>query len=326
MPQPSLTSRLTRFVVLAMAASGLIAVLVAFLGEWNWFADLFCQLRPQYCIWLAVALAGAAMCRHTVAALLAVTGLIANAVALAPYAWRPIEKTPPAAGRKWTFATINLLHGNREVARVVGYLREARPDIVVFQEVSPRWAGELEQLSDLFPHRAVRAAKDNFGIALFSRDRPLQSDIRVVGNRPGDFAVFASWQSGERTFSLAGVHPDKPDDEWKTVNRSLYLGHIAEWCEEKARANEPVIVLGDFNATPWSKSLRDFRHRTQLANAHQGTLFKATWNVWQPQRLLIDHAFVSRQWVAEPCEIGGDVGSDHRPVLVRAALESAKSP
>lgn len=172
--------------VLGMSASGLLAVLIGFAGGWNWFADLFAQLRPQYCLWLGLAFVGSLWWRQRLSLLLATIGLILNGLALAPYArsWREAEASPQA-GRTWTLATINLLQGNEEIALVERYLRDTRPDIVVFQEVSDRWAGALEPLSDLYPHRLVQPAKDQFGLALFSREKPIAQSVDAVGDRPG---------------------------------------------------------------------------------------------------------------------------------------------
>lgn len=304
-----------------MSLSGVIATVIACFGDWHWYADLFSHLRPQYCVWLGLAIIGAFVCRHRVAMVLAMAGLLINAVALAPYAFQR-RKTPStrSAGRTWTFITINLLQGNQEVARVIDHVRATQPDIVVFQEVTARWAVALESLSDLYPHRLVRPAKSSFGIALFSRMEPVAQSAHAAGNRVGDLAIFGTWDSESRRFSLAGVHPDKPDEQWKTVNRTSYLGRVADWAAERAAAGDAVIVIGDFNATPWSTSLRWFVRRTGLRNANDGKIFAATWNVWQPHRLLIDQAFFSPQWTLQPSVIGPDIGSDHRPLLVRATL------
>ncbi len=213
-----------------------------------------------------------------------------------------------------------MLYGNREVSRVTDFVRLHQPDIVVFQEVSSRWARDLKELRDLYPYRAVRSRKDGFGMAVFSRERPVDITIRKVGMREGDFAAFGIWESEGQRFGVAAVHPDKPDNEKKTQNRAVYFGRVVEWCTARAHANEPVVVIGDFNATPWSASLKSFQRETGLENANQGTIFGATWNVWEPHRLLIDHAFLSGEWKLLRREIGPAVGSDHRPLLVRAAL------
>jgi endonuclease/exonuclease/phosphatase (EEP) superfamily protein YafD len=304
-----------------MSASGLLAVLIGFAGDWNWFADLFAHLRPQYCLWLALAWFGSLLLRLRLSLVLATTGLVLSSIALAPHLSSSVElESSPQSGRSWTLATINLLQGNQQTARVERYLRETQPDIVVFQEVSARWAAALESLSDVYPFRFVQPSKDQFGLALFSREKPTAQSVRAVGDRASDLAIFGTWNSAGRRFSIAGIHPDKPDESWKVANRASYLGRIAEWADERAKNQEAVVVIGDFNATPWSASMRAFSRRTGLRNANDGKIFSATWNVWQPHRLLIDHAFFSQGWQLQECTIGPAIGSDHRPVSVRATL------
>ena len=317
--------RCLRLAVLAMAAAGAAATGIAFLSDWHWSADLFAHLRPQYCVWLALTALAAVAVKHRPALRLAVIGLLANAVALAPYAlpWRE-EDAAGSAGRTWTFLSLNLLYRNPEVARVTGYVRRVQPDVVVFQEVSARWAADLEELRDLYPYRSTQARKNGFGVAVFSKEKPVTLTMLALQDRVGELAVFAEWESAGRRFGLAGVHPDKPDKEWKTQMRRAYLGEVAQWCDARARADEPVVVIGDFNATPWSASMKAFTRDTRLRNTSQGTIFGATWNVWEPHRLLIDHALLSAHWKLLAREVGPDVGSDHRPLLIRAALRGGR--
>jgi endonuclease/exonuclease/phosphatase (EEP) superfamily protein YafD len=238
--------RFLRFIVAAMAITGSAAVALAFLDDWHWYADLIVQLRPQYCVWLGLAALGALFLKHRWAFAIAATGLLANAAALAPYAFSSRDgghrpTTVPAL----TFVSLNLLQGNQDVARVTGYLRRARADVVVFQEVSPRWEAALEVLQDLYPYRFAQSRKDQFGLALFSKEKPAEVSFRSVGNRAGDLAVFAAWDGEGGRFALAGVHPDKPDEHWKTLNRRTYLSDIAQWSDEKLRSDVPVIAIGD---------------------------------------------------------------------------------
>lgn len=307
--------------VIGMALSGLLAVLIAFAGDWFWFADLFSQLRPQYCVWLLVTWCGSLWVRNRLSLLAATAGLVLNVIALADHAssWAVAEPTG-AQKKSWTLVTINLLQGNQKTALVERYLRQTQPDIVVFQEVSTRWATALEELSDLYPYRFVQPSKDQFGLAVFSRQPPSTQSVHAVGNRVGDLAMFATWELEGRRLSIANIHPDKPDEHWKTINRAIYLGRIAGLANERRKAGDAVVVIGDFNATPWSASLRQFAKRTGLRNANDGRIFSATWNVWQPHRMLIDHAFLSSDWTLLGTAIGPSVGSDHRPLLIRAQL------
>jgi len=86
------------------------------------------------------------------------------------------------------------------------------------------------------------------------------------------------------------------------------------------RTGGPRLVMGDFNATPFSRTLQvlqDSANLTRLTNL-------PSWpsQVGLPQ-VAIDHIFVSpgiRQIEAE--RIGEPAGSDHYPVTVRIAVPS----
>ncbi len=69
-----------------MSVAGVLAMGIAFLGDWFWGVDLFSHLRPQYCAWLGLAMLGARRLRHRAALLVAIAGVIANVAALTPYA------------------------------------------------------------------------------------------------------------------------------------------------------------------------------------------------------------------------------------------------
>lgn len=309
-----------RLAVLLMAVIGFTATLLGFMGRWHWYADLFSHFRPQYCVGLIITALAAWCTKQRVALVLSTVGAGINLLSLASHARLGEGDERPASAPDWTFLSINLLQGNRESERVISHVRSASADVVVFQEVTPRWALALEELVGVYPYRLAEPRKDHFGIALFSRRPPVEAIIRTAGERAGDLAVFAIFEVDGRRFGLAGVHPDKPDEQWKTVNRRRYLSEVARWCDEQARADRPAIVLGDFNATPWSASLGSFARESRLRATSRANVFGATWNPWMPHRLLIDNAFVSPQWIVREFRIGPAVGSDHRPILVRAAV------
>ena len=110
--------------MLTIALTGCLATSIAFFDAWHWRADLFAQLRPQYCVWLCLGALGAFILKHRFAFVLAVVGLVANAVALAPHAmpWREADDKR-LTGHTWTFVSVNLLHGNLEVSRVTSAMR-----------------------------------------------------------------------------------------------------------------------------------------------------------------------------------------------------------
>ena len=79
----------------------------------------------------------------------------------------------------------------------------------------------------------------------------------------------------------------------------------------------PVIVMGDFNLTPWSPHFLDFESTSGLRRAKQGVGLTPTWyarGASFPMGLVIDHMFVSGVLQIDEYHVGEDIGSDHRSV------------
>jgi len=82
----------------------------------------------------------------------------------------------------------------------------------------------------------------------------------------------------------------------------------------------PVLVAGDFNCTPWSPFFADLVAATGLSDSARGFGVWPTWNsTLLPLGISIDHVLVSDGLVTRNHRVGGDVGSDHFPVIVDLA-------
>lgn len=78
----------------------------------------------------------------------------------------------------------------------------------------------------------------------------------------------------------------------------------------------PQVVLGDFNAPPESRIQREIWGDFRNAFGRSGLGFGFTrYNGWVRAR--IDHVLVDESWTVVAARVGEDVGSDHRPLLVR---------
>ena len=81
---------------------------------------------------------------------------------------------------------------------------------------------------------------------------------------------------------------------------------------------DPLVVLGDFNETPWSPALCRFAEELDL----HGFNVAATWPVWYEfAGIPIDHALISNELLFSRIEIGPNIASDHRPIVVDVLLD-----
>jgi endonuclease/exonuclease/phosphatase (EEP) superfamily protein YafD len=105
------------------------------------------------------------------------------------------------------------------------------------------------------------------------------------------------------------------------AHRNLHLQKLSEKIrnEQQHPAPQPVIVVGDFNLTPWSPIFADFERSSGLHNAADGFGFTPTWYRFDgfPFGLVLDHVLVSGDMQCAAYDVGPDIRSDHRSVTVQ---------
>lgn len=214
--------------------------------------------------------------------------------------------------------TANLLHERCDASDFARVLEAHDPDVVVTQELGPTAA---DILASAYPHHQLRPALDFTGRGIATRFPVEFGDIDMPG-RNGTSAILNVSGVG---VSLAGVHLHNPIlfPWWSSARqRGRQLDGLFEWLD---RSSEPVIVAGDFNASPRWPAYRQVAERlTDLAvvwAARAGRDAERTW-AWRPgwPRLLrIDHVF-GRGLVATAVTVDTIRGTDHNPVIVDLEL------
>jgi endonuclease/exonuclease/phosphatase (EEP) superfamily protein YafD len=300
---------------------GLLASAVSIFARSWWIADLIANLRIQLILGLLAALICSIVLRDRkltgVSALLLLwqSSWLWGAVA-------PVDRSHQ--GPQLTVCTINVLTQNSQHSRIIECLKEANPDVIAVLELSSGLEEQLiRELGDSYPFRLTEPQDDgNFGIGLFSRFPFQESRVfhLTVPLVPSIQAVI-KWNS--RTVRLVATHPVPPVNARFFRSRTRHLQLLAERIQtfREGKADEPVIVVGDLNLTPWSPLFGDFLAESELRNGSQGRGLTPTWYRWPmfPFGLVLDHGFCSYDLVCTGRTVHGDVGSDHRPVTFRFA-------
>jgi endonuclease/exonuclease/phosphatase family metal-dependent hydrolase len=222
--------------------------------------------------------------------------------------------------------------GRLSPARIADVIAAYEPDVVALQEldVGRVRTGGVDQAHAVAQalgmhvhfHASMRVLEEEYGNAILTH-RP--SKLVKAGALPGlpgnprlepRGALWACVNIGGTDMQIINTHLGlRRHERLAQVNALLgphWLGHRT--------CREPVILLGDFNATPRSRAyqrlvshLRDAQTQVRLAKP------KATFPSRLPM-LRIDHAFVSREIRVQRVETVrtplARVASDHLPLLV----------
>lgn len=212
----------------------------------------------------------------------------------------------PAAFR---LMTANLLRERIDVAHFASVLKEFSPDVVVTQELSPDAA---DALVAVYPHHHLRPSLDFTGRGIATRLEASFGDIEMPG-RDGTSAVL---RVAGQPISLAGVHLANPINFpwWVSAQlRGRQLGDLLGWLEG---IDGPVVVAGDFNASPRWPAYRQVSAVLDDVVMTHGAKPERTW-AWRPgwPRLLrIDHVFGRGVMVSDVVVVPVS-GSDHHAVI-----------
>lgn len=208
---------------------------------------------------------------------------------------------------------VNVHTANQDHARVVGAVREASPDLILFEEVNSRWLARLQVLSTDYPERMAESRDDNFGIALFSR-LPLQQPRIVYVGSAHVPSVAAGIPYDGKVLSFFGTHALPPASALGTRMRDDQLARVAEVL---SGLELPKILLGDLNTTPWAHSFRLLLADAVLRDGRRGHGLHPTWPAaFWPMRIPIDHCLHSADVRILSLRTGSYVGSDHLPLIV----------
>lgn len=311
---------LVRLGALALATVAAVASLAAQGGIFSDRLDVLTHFAP---IWMAMAIAGLLLwglaggrrlLRPT--PVVAAMALLASGALVAPEVLRPGSEPPPARGETLKLVQFNLWGRGENPDKAVRWILAQEADILVFQEAFARSGGVARALAREYPYRVTCADPYPCSTMILSRQRPVAR--RSLGAKTpywlsGAEATFATAR-GE--FSVIGVHFTWPIPAGPQQQQTLRLSRAVA---EHPRGS--TIVMGDFNSTPWSFSLRRQDRMLGLIRRTRGQAsWPATavsrWKIRPPLPFLaIDQVYAGSDWKTVSVTRGPKLGSDHYPIV-----------
>jgi endonuclease/exonuclease/phosphatase (EEP) superfamily protein YafD len=253
--------------------------------------------------------------------------------------WWPKFPLAQAGGVSLTMMTFNMLGYNQHPEGVVATIRNSGADVVALQELNPPAAARIQRdLAAIYPYQALDPRVGDGGMGVVSRYPLHRIDAALPGNWIGAPQALSLDLHGA-SVTLLHVHMRSSDigsiDRMATVReRERQASTLAAFA---AARPEPLIAFGDFNTTDQSVAyatvasvLTDSWREAGWGPGHTfpgaaspGSSRLRIVGILVPKWLIrIDYIFHSPQWRAHEAWIGPWDGiSDHRPVVVRLAIE-----
>ena len=294
----------------------LVASLLA-LGSALWWP---LALLEHFRLWYAVLLLPFAILtafHNRYLAVLFLVGAVANAVPVGRHVrW---QASPPT-GTHCHIISANLDHHASPNAPAIHTLLASYPDLLLLFEVTPDWLEVIEKASPGYDVLESVARVDTRGVAALTRSGGLLAAVTVIQLLPEitdrPMLVVDMPRDDGRIVRVLGFHSKRPVGAQNSRIQGLEFEALGDWLESQ-RNGPPILVMGDFNATPWSYRCRrlvdDSGYRSTKRDWPMGT-----WPALAPMaaQLPIDHCIADPSLDIAVCRPGRRIGSDHLPLVV----------
>jgi endonuclease/exonuclease/phosphatase (EEP) superfamily protein YafD len=280
--------------------------------------DVAAQFAPVWLTGSALCLVASAVFRRGLrwsVAAISLVGLVCAAALIMP---ELLRSTGPRAGAdardQLKIVQFNVWHDNHAPKPILDWLDAERPDIVVIEENSSRFAQAASA-----PARGWSVACARCEVMVLSR-RPTLYVARGGRNphAPPTPLTRVGFRDRYGVFEVIGVHNAWPTDRDQPFQERRLATLIA------SRPRERLIVTGDFNSTPWSFQRRRWDQAFGLTRRDRAI---ASWPARNYERLHwlglpflpIDHVYAGPGWATVSVRRGPRLNSDHYPLVLTLA-------
>lgn len=302
-----------------------IATILGFLGRQWWVFQLLDHLRVQLSLILLLSIIFNVI-QKRFCSLAFCLPLFLNFILILPLFIPPTQRYNLVKNDANSQPTLRLLHLNLDVNNsnytpTLQYLDQQNADIIFLQEVTPAWLNQIESNLSRYQVIESRPLTNTQGVALLVPTNLLPS-LQVKNTEILHFPsgserpMIATQIQGNQTLSILSLHVTRPRNNGTSNYQKTELDAVAAWSQQQQNQGNQVIIIGDFNLTPWSSRFRQFLQAAHLINSQRGFGLQPTWLAGLPPFMMIaiDHAVYSEDLMTLDRKIGPKLGSDHLPL------------
>ena len=322
-PRAPAVARSARVLPVVAAAALLVISAAAEVARWVALGDRLTSFRFHCVLASPLVLALCVWQRRRGWAAITAIVLVANSAAVAPLYLAGTPAADPDSPRL-RVAHVNAQSGPLSIDALSAFLRAEHPDVMVVLDPDAGWVDRVGDAT--LPLDVVYPLPGDRGRArvLVLASVPVRDvGLPGPGALPGDdglpgSSVAMTLDTLGTPVRLLALHTTSPTTPGRLRQRDRQLRAATHWITAQ---DLPVVVVGDFNATPWSHRFRRMLAGTDLVDSGRGRGYRPTWpSILGFAGIPIDHALHDRSLAIARRELGPDMGSQHRSLVVDVAL------
>lgn len=320
-----------KFLINLTALGATFATILGFFGNQAWFLELLDHPRPQYCLILAIALIIGSIFRQKWCFFWSLP-LSVNLILIGSLFFAPPSPLHPL--NNYNPIPLTILHSNLDIhnkqySSTIQYLESQNADIIFLQEFTPAWFNYLQSHFKNYRIETALPLANTQGVAMLI-SKTLSKSLTILqsqiihlpssSSRPM-IELIIRWEN--RELAILSISTTRSRHAGTSAFQQTEFKAAADWSlSQQQTQKRSVIIIGDFNSTPWSSRFRQFIHDSNLNNSQRGFGLQPTWLAGLPFPLMIpiDHCLHGESIQTFYRTPGPDIGSDHLPLLVKVQL------
>jgi endonuclease/exonuclease/phosphatase (EEP) superfamily protein YafD len=286
-----------------------------------WFVDIFSHFAVQYTFLALLLMAIFILKKKLLLAVPAGILFISNCGAILDFGESIQASEYTRSPIKVYSANVNL--DNDELSELKRELQRIGPDILLLMEVTAEHFRQISPVIQTYPYHIERRSvgEKGTGFILLSKFPVLNYNVTIL-SEVCNFFLEATMDIHQKPVMFYGIHARRPD-KVNFIDRKSQFKWLARQINKQS---VPVIVAGDFNATPYSPVFKDFVKTTGLMDSREGFGWQPSWPAFFPLLWLpIDHILVSPDVQVNSRATGSYIGSDHYPVMAELSIAHDKN-
>lgn len=296
---------------------GLLSAM-GWLSRFGWLFEIFANFRVQYSIILAFLIIPLIIKKKWLWSGVILVFLVINIFEFIPTYFT--NKKNIKTKTKIKIMMINIYAKNMEYEKVANFIEKQNPDIIITQEINLHMIDNLEKQIKPYKYQKLVIKDNGFSIGIFSKfETKFKTPKKYYKDKVAAILI-GEMKINRKNVLIYAIHLKSPTTPERFKIRNNTLSMIKK--DVNNIENSYVILLGDFNMTPYSYYFKKFEKEINLRDSRKGFGIQATWPTFFPiLRIPIDHCFASENIEIIDRIIGDSIGSDHFPVILTIGIE-----